>query len=120
MPLVLLAALIQRADRAAAVAAAAAAAAAAARPLARLDDVASLGKPVLATYGEGFNLLVAAHGEGHGRTFQEVIEDPAFLADFRAGHRFAPTARALARGRATPTRATSRASTRSSATARGS
>jgi hypothetical protein len=51
-----------------------------------------LGKPVLASYGEGFNLLVAAHGEGHGRSFQTVITDPAFLADFRAGHRFAPTA----------------------------
>jgi hypothetical protein len=51
-----------------------------------------LGKPALASYGEGFNLLVAAHGEGHGRSFQQVITDPAFLADFRAGHRFAPTA----------------------------
>lgn len=59
-----------------------------------------LGKPVLASYGEGFNLLVAAHGEGYGRSFQTVISDPAFLADFRAPHRFAPTA---ARIRAEPT-----------------
>jgi len=51
-----------------------------------------LDKPVLASYGEGFNLLVAAHGEGHRRSFQTVITDPSFLADFRAGHRFAPTA----------------------------
>jgi 4-amino-4-deoxy-L-arabinose transferase-like glycosyltransferase len=58
-----------------------------------------LGKPVLASYGEGFNLLVAAHGEGHGRSFQNVITDPAFLADFRASHRSAPTA---ARIRAEP------------------
>jgi 4-amino-4-deoxy-L-arabinose transferase-like glycosyltransferase len=59
-----------------------------------------LGKPVLASYGEGFNLLVAAHGEGHGRSFQTVITDPGFLADLRAGHRFAPT---VERIRADPT-----------------
>ncbi|MGH3129788.1 MAG: glycosyltransferase family 39 protein [Gaiellaceae bacterium] len=49
-----------------------------------------VGTPVLASYGEGFNLLVAAHGEGQGRSFAEVIEDPAFLRDFRAPHRLVP------------------------------
>jgi hypothetical protein len=97
VPLLLVAAIVR--GRLRAVAAAAAAAAALLVPwLAWTNDV--LGKPVLASYGEGFNLLVAAHGEGHGRSFQTVITDPAFLADFRAGHRFAPTA---ARIRADPT-----------------
>ena len=54
-----------------------------------------VGTPVLASYGEGFNLLVAAHGEGYGRSFQEVITDPAFRRDFTAGHRFAPTAQRI-------------------------
>lgn len=97
VPLLLVAALVR--GRLRAVAVATAAAAALLVPwLAWTNHV--LGKPVLASYGEGFNLLVAAHGEGHGRSFQTVITDPRFLADFRAPHRFAPTA---ARIRADPT-----------------
>lgn len=49
------------------------------------------GRPVLANWGEGFNFLLAAHGEGHGRTFADVEEDPAFDAELQAVHRFAPS-----------------------------
>ncbi|MDP9293012.1 MAG: glycosyltransferase family 39 protein [Actinomycetota bacterium] len=49
------------------------------------------GRPVLANWGEGFNFLVAANGEGHGRTFADVEEDPAFDAELRTVHRFAPS-----------------------------
>ena len=96
VPLLVLAALLRGRLRAAA-AAAAAAAVLLVPWLAWTTSV--LGTPALASYGEGFNLLVAAHGEGYGRSFQEVLTDPAFLADFRAGHRCAPTA---ARIRAEP------------------
>jgi hypothetical protein len=97
VPLLVLGALVRGRVRAGT--ACAAAAAAFLLPwLAWTNDV--LGKPVLASYGEGFNLLVAAHGEGHGRSFQTVITDPRFLADLRAGHRFAPT---VERIRADPT-----------------
>jgi 4-amino-4-deoxy-L-arabinose transferase-like glycosyltransferase len=53
------------------------------------------GAPVLATYGEGFNLLAAAHGEGYGHPFGDVIREPGFLRDFDAPHRLAPTAAEL-------------------------
>jgi hypothetical protein len=53
------------------------------------------GRPVLASYGQGYNLLVAAHGEGPGRTFAEVTATPAFLRDFTAPHRLFPTAAEL-------------------------
>ena len=49
------------------------------------------GRPVLANWGEGFNLLLAAYGEGHGRTFADVEEDPAFAAELSNVHRFAPS-----------------------------
>ena len=49
------------------------------------------GRPVLANYGEGFNLLVAAHGEGHGRPFEVVTEDDAFLSDFSRPHALFPS-----------------------------
>ena len=49
------------------------------------------GRPVLANWGEGFNFLIAAHGEGHGRSFADVEEDPAFDAELRAVHRTAPS-----------------------------
>ena len=47
---------------------------------------------MLASYGEGFNLLVAAHGEGHGRPFEEVTADPAFVRDFEEPHADFPPA----------------------------
>jgi 4-amino-4-deoxy-L-arabinose transferase-like glycosyltransferase len=49
------------------------------------------GKPVLSNWGEGFNLLLAAHGEGLGREAAEIESEPAFLADFTAPRRTAPT-----------------------------
>jgi hypothetical protein len=51
----------------------------------------ALGKPVLASYGEGFNLLVAAHGEGYGKSFTAVSVEPAFQRDVHAVYRFLPT-----------------------------
>jgi 4-amino-4-deoxy-L-arabinose transferase-like glycosyltransferase len=56
-----------------------------------------VGHPVLASYGEGYNLLVAAHGEGYGRTQGEIAASPAFLRDFRAPHRDAPSTSELLR-----------------------
>jgi hypothetical protein len=93
VPLVALAALLRGTLRERLVHGAAAAAAAAALLvpwLAWTGDV--LGRPALASYGEGFNLLVAAHGEGRGRTFQEVISDRAFLRDANSAHRLVPPA----------------------------
>jgi Dolichyl-phosphate-mannose-protein mannosyltransferase len=49
------------------------------------------GKPVLANWGEGYNLLVAAYGEGLGRTQTDVAEDPAFERELDAAHRSAPS-----------------------------
>jgi hypothetical protein len=53
------------------------------------------GSPVLASWGEGYNFLVAAHGEGLGRTQTEVDRDPAFRRDFDPVRRLAPTAAEL-------------------------
>jgi hypothetical protein len=94
VPLVVLAAALRGPfgrDRLRALGAAAASAALLLTPwLAWTDHVT--GKPVLASYGEGFNLLVAAHGEGYARGYREVITDPAFLRDLRSAHRSAPRA----------------------------
>jgi 4-amino-4-deoxy-L-arabinose transferase-like glycosyltransferase len=49
------------------------------------------GKPVLASWGEGYNLLLAAHGEGLGRTQTDVAEDREFLRDYESVYSFAPT-----------------------------
>jgi 4-amino-4-deoxy-L-arabinose transferase-like glycosyltransferase len=49
------------------------------------------GKPVLASWGEGYNFLLAAHGEGLGRTQTEVSEDPDFLRDYESVRRLAPS-----------------------------
>jgi 4-amino-4-deoxy-L-arabinose transferase-like glycosyltransferase len=49
------------------------------------------GAPVLASWGEGYNFLVGAHGEGLGRTQTEVSEDPAFLADYTVVRRSFPS-----------------------------
>ena len=53
------------------------------------------GKASLSSFGEGWNLLLAAHGEGPSRTFADVFHDRAFLTDFLSVHRFAPTAAEL-------------------------
>ena len=49
------------------------------------------GEPVLAGFGSGWGLLLAAHGEGSARPLAEVDADPAFLRDFTSVHRFAPS-----------------------------
>jgi hypothetical protein len=53
------------------------------------------GRPVLANWGEGYNFLVGAHGEGLGRTQAEVVEDPAFERDLEAARRSAPSLASL-------------------------
>ena len=49
------------------------------------------GHAVFANWGQGYNLLVAAHGEGFGRTQTEVSEDAAFIHDLEQPHRYAPS-----------------------------
>jgi 4-amino-4-deoxy-L-arabinose transferase-like glycosyltransferase len=48
------------------------------------------GKPVLASFGEGWNLLLAAHGEGP-RTTAEVEYSKDYSREFNSVHRFAPS-----------------------------
>src|SRR5215213_8802153 len=55
----------------------------------------AVGTPVLTAWGEGFNLLLAAHGERLGFQAAEVERDPAFLADLAASRRTAPSAAEL-------------------------
>src|SRR5439155_11384887 len=55
---------------------------------------AATGKPVLASFGEGWNLLLAAHGEGP-RTTAEVEYSKDYSREFNSVHRFAPGAREL-------------------------
>lgn len=94
VPLVVLAALVRTGPRARNGAAALGASALLLAPW--LVWTASVtGRPVLANYGEGFNLLVAAHGEGHGRPFEEVTADPSFVRDFEGPHVRFPPARRL-------------------------
>jgi hypothetical protein len=52
-------------------------------------------RPVLASYGEGYNLLLAAHGEGLGKTQADVLADRDFVRDVEAAHATAPPVRAL-------------------------
>src|SRR5215208_1094503 len=54
-----------------------------------------VGTPVLTAWGEGFNLLLAAHGERLGFEEAEIERDPAFLADLAASRRTAPSAAEL-------------------------
>ncbi len=49
------------------------------------------GRAVFANWGQGYNLLVAAHGEGLDRTQTEVSEDPAFIRDLEQPWRYAPS-----------------------------
>src|SRR5206468_1899037 len=54
-------------------------------------NAAATGKATVASFGEGWNLLLAAHGEGLGHTAVEVGRSPAFRRDFFSVHRFAPS-----------------------------
>lgn len=55
---------------------------------------AATGKPVLSSFGEGWNLLLAAHGEGP-RTTAEVEYSKDYSREFNSVHRFAPSAERL-------------------------
>ena len=92
--LLVVAAIVARRRAVASAAAAAAAAAVFLVPwVAWTSSVA--GEPVLASYGEGYNLLLAAHGEGLERTQTDLLADPSFRRDVEAAHATAPDARAL-------------------------
>jgi 4-amino-4-deoxy-L-arabinose transferase-like glycosyltransferase len=92
VPLVLLAALVR--TRRGALTCAAACALLLGPWLAWEGDVA--GKVTMSSFGEGWNLLIAAHGEGLHRTAVEVERSRDYVHDFRSVHRFAPSATALA------------------------
>jgi hypothetical protein len=51
----------------------------------------SSGRLVLTSFGEGWNLLLAADGEGLGHTSSQVTGSPSFMSDINSVHRFAPT-----------------------------
>ena len=61
--------------------------------LAWQEDVT--GKVTVSSFGEGWNLLIAAHGEGLHRTAVEVEGSRDYVHDFNSVHRFAPSAKAL-------------------------
>jgi len=92
VPLVVLAALATRSWRGAATCAAACAILLGPW-LAWEGDVA--GKVTMSSFGEGWNLLIAAHGEGYGDSAVEVERSPSYIHDFVSVHRFAPSAAAL-------------------------
>jgi 4-amino-4-deoxy-L-arabinose transferase-like glycosyltransferase len=56
---------------------------------------AATGRPALTSFGEGWNLLLAAHGEGLHHTAVQVERSPSYRRDFFSVHRFAPTAATL-------------------------
>ena len=93
VPLVLLAALV--APWRAAVACVAACALLLGPWLAWEGDVA--GKVTFSSFGEGWNLLIAAHGEGLHHTAVEIENEPSYKRDFISVQRFAPSAEALRR-----------------------
>lgn len=96
VPLAILAALVRGRRRLAATVACAAGAAVLVGPWVAWEaDVA--GKATLSSFGEGWNLLLAAHGEGLGKTAVEVENDEAYVHDFASVHRFAPSAERLLR-----------------------
>jgi 4-amino-4-deoxy-L-arabinose transferase-like glycosyltransferase len=94
VPLVVLAALLVRSWRGAA--ACAAACALLLGPWLAWEASAT-GKVTVASFGEGWNLLIAAHGEGYGDSAVEVERSPSYVHDFVSVHRFAPSAAALRR-----------------------
>jgi len=53
------------------------------------------GKVTVSSFGEGWNLLIAAHGEGYRDSAVEVERSPAYMRDFSSVHRLAPSAKAL-------------------------
>jgi 4-amino-4-deoxy-L-arabinose transferase-like glycosyltransferase len=61
--------------------------------LAWTDHAAGHATP--AVFGEGWNLLLAAHGEGLHHTSSQVGSEPAFIRDFNSVHTLAPTAAEL-------------------------
>jgi hypothetical protein len=96
VPLLLLAALVAKADRARAAAACLAGSALLLGPWLAWNTAAT-GKVTVASFGEGWNLLLAAHGEGLHRTAVEVERSAAFRRDFFSVHRLAPPAADLRR-----------------------
>lgn len=60
-------------------------------------NAALTGKPVLGGWGDGINLLLAAHGEGRTRSVADVIKDPAVTADVKEAQRLLPSAATVAR-----------------------
>lgn len=56
---------------------------------------AATGRPALSSFGEGWNLLLAAHGEGLHHTAVQVERSASYQRDFNSVHRYAPTAQEL-------------------------
>ena len=56
---------------------------------------ATTGRPALSSFGEGWNLLLAAHGEGLHHSAVQVEGSASYKRDFDSVHRFAPTAQEL-------------------------
>jgi 4-amino-4-deoxy-L-arabinose transferase-like glycosyltransferase len=94
LPLLLLAALLACGSRARMLAAVVAGSALLLGPWLGWTATAT-GRPVLSSFGEGWNLLLAAHGEGLHRTAVQVERSPAYRRDFFSVHRFAPSPKAL-------------------------
>jgi hypothetical protein len=46
----------------------------------------------MSSFGEGWNLLLAAHGEGLSRTYTDLSTDPSYVRDFTGVRRLAPSA----------------------------
>jgi hypothetical protein len=95
LPLALLAALLRRGRARHAAAVGLCAAALLVPWLAWTDSVE--GKPVLANWGEGYNLLLAANGEGLGHPASEVEGERGFTRELAAARRSAPGSGALRR-----------------------
>ena len=49
-----------------------------------------VGRPVLQGFGVGWGLLAGAHGEGLDHTYSDIVTSPGFLRDFYGVVRFAP------------------------------
>jgi 4-amino-4-deoxy-L-arabinose transferase-like glycosyltransferase len=56
---------------------------------------AATGRPAVTSFGEGWNLLLAAHGEGLHHTAVQVERSKSYRRDFYSVRRFAPTAHEL-------------------------
>jgi 4-amino-4-deoxy-L-arabinose transferase-like glycosyltransferase len=93
VPLLVLAALVRR-ERVLAVAASVGAAAALLVPWLAWTHTVT-GHTVLANWGEGYNLLWAAHGEGYGRAASEVEASQPFQRDLEQTRASFPSEQAL-------------------------